>query len=185
MHHPTIVAFTGHRPDKLGGYRRNPLTDTVAVALRDRLRLWAPAEVISGMALGFDQLAARVAIRMGIPVRAAVPFEGFDARWPRQSRAQLERLLRACSRVVVVTTETRAPTETHSFHQAAQMLHARNRYMVDQSTHLVALWDGSPGGTASCLKYADGKYDSGHYTNLWSEALDTLREEVTRKPSGI
>ena len=30
----------------------------------------------------------------------------------------------------------------------------RNRYMVDHSTYVLAVWDGTPGGTGSTVEYA-------------------------------
>ena len=80
-----IVAATGHRPDKLGGYGE---------AVRDRLIDGAmrymeqekPDEVISGMALGWDQAWAIAAIRLGIPLICALPFEGQFSKWPQESQ---------------------------------------------------------------------------------------------------
>lgn len=34
-------------------------------------------------------------------------------------------------------------------------LHARNHWMVDRAHLLVAVFDGSPGGTAECVRYAE------------------------------
>ena len=65
-----IVAFTGHRPDKLGGYPSptrphdtTPMQRAVVSALRERLVMLprarpgspSPTLAISGMALGVDQ----------------------------------------------------------------------------------------------------------------------------------
>ena len=36
-------------------------------------------------------------------------------------------------------------------------LQKRNRYMVDHATHLLAVYDGQPGGTASTIRYARKK----------------------------
>jgi predicted Rossmann fold nucleotide-binding protein DprA/Smf involved in DNA uptake len=62
-----ILAFTGHRPSKLGGYGSDvdlKLT-RLATKVLDDLK---PEQVISGMALGWDQAVAFAAIRAKIPV---------------------------------------------------------------------------------------------------------------------
>jgi uncharacterized phage-like protein YoqJ len=33
-------------------------------------------------------------------------------------------------------------------------MHARNAWMVDQCEALLAVWDGTPGGTSGCVNYA-------------------------------
>ena len=37
---------------------------------------------------------------------------------------------------------------------AAWKMQKRNEWMADKATRIVALWDGSPGGTANCIAYA-------------------------------
>lgn len=63
-----IIAATGHRPDKLGGY-----DDDVMKRLKDLARGYLEkqevlAEVISGMAQGWDTAIALVAIELEIPL---------------------------------------------------------------------------------------------------------------------
>jgi uncharacterized phage-like protein YoqJ len=36
-------------------------------------------------------------------------------------------------------------------------MQARNEWMVDNSNAMIAVWDGSPGGTANTVKYAQAK----------------------------
>src|SRR3546814_19330873 len=38
---------------------------------------------------------------------------------------------------------------------AAHKMQTRNEWMVDHADGVVALWDGSTGGTANCVAYAD------------------------------
>lgn len=48
-----IVAFTGHRPDKLGGYKLpNPTYVKVCQQIETKLVELKPEKIISGMALG-------------------------------------------------------------------------------------------------------------------------------------
>jgi hypothetical protein len=72
------VAGTGHRPHKLNKEYdlRGPLTKAIVIEVYKFFDLLSPSEIISGMALGFDQIIAICAIRRGLPVTAAIPCEG-------------------------------------------------------------------------------------------------------------
>lgn len=35
------------------------------------------------------------------------------------------------------------------------LMQKRNEYMVDLADRVIAVWDGSKGGTANCIKYAE------------------------------
>lgn len=86
-----IVAFTGYRPDKLGGYKLpNPTYLHVFQQIEKSLKELQPQKVISGMALGVDQWAANIAHRLGIPFIAAVPFLGQEKAWPVPSQKNIQ-----------------------------------------------------------------------------------------------
>jgi hypothetical protein len=72
-----IIAVTGHRPGKLGGYNADVLSRATLLAAK-HLRALDPKEVITGMALGWDTACALAAIRLHIPFTAALPFEEQD-----------------------------------------------------------------------------------------------------------
>ena len=61
-----IVAGTGHRPNKLGGYNNESFLKLVNIA-EDALKQMEVTEVISGMALGWDMALAQAAINLNIP----------------------------------------------------------------------------------------------------------------------
>lgn len=138
-----VVAATGHRPDKLGGYGALVAQRLEKVAAHALLTLDA-GKVISGMALGWDQAVARAALALGIPFIAAVPFAGQESRWPEGSQRDYRRLLDAAERVVVVSTGE----------YKTWKMQRRNEWMVDNCNIIAALWDGSSGGTLNCLNYA-------------------------------
>lgn len=140
----TTVSFSGHRPDKLGGYRPNPLQDKVRAALRDALVRFKPNHAICGMAIGVDQWAAEECIEMDIPFTAAIPFQGQERLWPASSRAYYHVLLKKATRVEIISSGA----------FSALKMQIRNAWMVDHSDLLIAVWDGSRGGTANCIKYA-------------------------------
>ncbi len=148
VHPPFVIAFTGHRPDKLGDYGEvNPKRDQLKRALRHKLlsmRAIHPDLVaISGMALGFDQWAAEVCIDLGIPFHAAVPFEGFHLRWPAASQEHFHYLLSKAAKVEYVCDGEYAPWK----------LQKRNEWMADRGHLIIAAWDGSPSGTRNLIMY--------------------------------
>lgn len=157
-----IFAATGHRPCKLGGYGDDVFNRLTALA-RAHLSERQPSSTISGMALGWDQAFAQASVDLGIPFIAAVPFDGQERRWPKESWPRYRRLLDAATAVEIVSDipGTRA-------------LQKRNEWMVDRADGIVALWDGSWGGTFNCIRYANRVKRP--VENLWSKWADALKK---------
>jgi uncharacterized phage-like protein YoqJ len=149
------IAATGHRPEKLGGYSDDVLLRLRHLAIAYLERQSGITEAISGMALGWDTAWALAAIDCGIPLCAAIPFSGQDSRWPTPSRRQYNTILHNASRIVYVCDPG----------YAAFKMQRRNEWMISECDLLVALWDGSSGGTANCIRAAGGK----PIDNLWPE----------------
>lgn len=141
----TTVAFTGHRPDKLGGYKLpNSTYLYVCQQIEKTLIEVKPDRIISGMALGVDQWAAFIAWKLKIPFLAAIPFINQESMWPEQSRKTYHALLKVASEQVIVSEGA----------YSAEKMQIRNAWMVDHCDKLIAIWDGTPGGTGNCVKYA-------------------------------
>ena len=138
-----VLSATGHRPDKLGGHNENTALRLRALARREIAEI-APTRVISGMALGWDQAIAHAAIDLCIPFVAAVPFRGQEGKWPYASQREFHDLLTHAAEIVIVSQGRYAPWK----------MQLRNEWMVDNSGLVLALWDGSTGGTANCVNYA-------------------------------
>lgn len=151
-----IICGTGHRPDKLGGYGEDVKESLNTVAM-EWLTKHKVDRIISGGALGWDQALAMAAWDLGIPYTMALPFLAFDSKWPQRSRDYLTRLINDAHDVVYVCDPGYAPWK----------MQERNKWMVDNSDSVLALWNGTLGGTANCIKYAEkvGK----PVTNLWSQ----------------
>ncbi len=145
--------FTGHRPDKLpSGYRRE---EQVLAPLRAALRQAAFSAAadgfrtfLCGMALGADTLAAEETLalrREGLPIRliAALPCRGQEMRWPAADRERYRRLLEQADDVQVMCGR-----------YTAYCMNARNRWMVENAGRVIAVFDGSPGGTANTVEMA-------------------------------
>lgn len=151
-----ILAFTGHRPDKLGGYSDTAFAALVGFA-EDFLKTDRPAIAISGLALGWDQAVAQAATNLQIPWIAAIPFVGQEGRWPDASKARYAWLVERATWIHVVSGG--------GYHPAK--LHERNEWMVDNGHRLAALWNGSDGGTFSCVRYAHRRKVP--VTQLWDD----------------
>ncbi len=166
-----IICGTGHRPDKLGGYSQETFDKLVALA-----EVWlittgvelGVTEVISGLALGWDQALADAVIRINyralgksdkrpLKLVGAVPFKGQERKWPQKSQDYYDIIVKHCDEVVEVCEPG----------YAAWKMQARNEYMVNQSDLVLALWNGTPGGTANCVRYA--QQQGKKIINLWRE----------------
>jgi uncharacterized phage-like protein YoqJ len=157
-----IICGTGHRPDKLGGYTNEVFSKGVCIAIRGLVNALAesptPIErVISGGALGWDQMLAQAAVEIKLPLELALPFPGFEDRWPQQSKAYLHSLMHLADKVTFVKDGP----------YAGWKMQARNEYMVDHSDLVLALWNGTMGGTANCITYAEKKQKP--IVNLWDQ----------------
>ncbi len=150
------LCVTGHRPNKLGGFDYRITNRLYHVALEALMEHW-PAEVITGMALGWDQAIAEAALTLKIPFIAAIPFEGQERLWPPAAQDRFRSLrLKAASEVIV----------SLGGYEVAKM-HTRNEWMVDRSVGVIALWDGSSGGTGGCVQYA--KLTGKPVFNVWDK----------------
>lgn len=156
-----IICGTGHRPDKLGGYDRE--TFYMGASLATKYLSGTGNRVISGGALGWDQMLAQAALDLNVPLTLALPFPDFYSKWPKSSQDYLELLVSQADEVKYVCAEGYAPWK----------MQQRNEWMVDKADKVVALWNGTSGGTSNCVKYAEkvGK----PIVNLWEE-FEKLRQ---------
>ena len=139
-----VYAGTGHRLEVLGGHTEAVHNKAVAYA-RKTLMQFRPNRVISGMALGWDQALATAAVELNIPFVAAVPFVGQDHVWGAEAQSRYRALLDKAEHVEIVCEGGFA---THKYHE-------RDKWMVDNSDVVLALWNGQKhGGTYSTVKYA-------------------------------
>lgn len=146
--------FSGHRPPRLpwGGQEDDPR----CLALKDRLaRALTEAyhegyrHFLCGMAQGTDLYFCQAVLDLRrthpeVTLEAAIPFTGQADRWPEADRRRRQTLLDQCDLETVVQ---------HTYSPGC--MNRRNRYMVDRSSLLIAIYDGIPqGGTLNTLAYA-------------------------------
>jgi len=138
-----IVAGSGHRPNKLGGYE---IEASIKIAHLAGLVLdhYTPTVVISGMAQGWDMHLAQAAYDRKIPFHAYIPFDGQEYVWPSATRYYYRALLKKAALVKICSPGDYSP----------RVMQIRNQMMVNDCDLLIALWNGTPGGTANCLQYA-------------------------------
>lgn len=150
-----IYSGTGHRPPKLGGYSEDVFIRLVLLAkenIPDDTSL-----IISGMALGWDTALAQAAVEKNIPFIAAIPFLGQEKRWPQKSCTLYHNLLSMAKDIVYVSDPGYSPVK----------MQKRNEWMVDHSDKILALFDGSYGGTFNCISYAKRQHKQ--IINLWDK----------------
>ncbi len=146
--------FTGHRPENLS-WRANELDErcielkkllssTIDKCLEDGYR-----EFYCGMARGTDTYALEILIEKkevykDIIIHAALPCPNQYEGWCEKDKVRYERLLSMCDDKTLISP----------FYTDTCML-ARNRFMVDNSDRVIAVWNGYfKGGTAYTVRYA-------------------------------
>ena len=148
--------FTGHRPRKLP-WKYDEL-DARCIELKDKIMAVISAvydsgvrHFICGMALGCDFYCAEAVLNLkamypDVTLEAAVPYKTQAENWGNTNLQRYENILSRCDMVTVLQ---------ESYSPACMML--RNRYMVDNSSVLIACYDGLSGGTWNTIKYAMSK----------------------------
>jgi len=146
-------SFTGHRESKLPW--QGDESDLRCVMLKEKIADAVEAvyasgirHFICGMANGCDMYfcEAVIALRAShgdITVEAAIPWAGQADSWAPALRKRYLRLLEDCDFVTLVQNN-----------YSPDCLMKRNKYMVDNSSVIIAAYSGKPGGTMSTMLYA-------------------------------
>ena len=138
--------FTGHRPEKLLRGKEQitaDLTTAIDNAISDGYRTF-----ISGMAMGVDIWAAQIVLEKkdvlpGLHLICALPFPGFGDRWSLQWSDVYHEIIRHADLVKSIS-----PSFSYASYQK------RNEWMVDHSNRVIAVFNGSAGGTKNTMEYA-------------------------------
>jgi len=146
-------SFTGHRETKLlwGSNEGDPscvrlknlIYDTVEAVYISGIR-----HFICGMATGCDMYFCEAVIKLrtahnDITLEAAIPWEGQSKAWSDAQKKRYSRLVNNCDYSTLIQKD-----------YTRDCLMRRNRYMVDNSSVLIAAYNGMPGGTMNTLMYA-------------------------------
>lgn len=107
---------------------------------------------LSGMALGVDQDAMKAWLEMagrGPAIVAVVPFPGQEKRWPKQSQQLYNELLREWVAGTVYVSEVPPKDDA----EARRMMHARDEWVCCAADEMIAVYDGTAGGTGHTFSY--------------------------------
>uniref|UniRef100_A0AB39C751 DprA-like DNA processing chain A n=1 Tax=Bacillus phage KoopaTroopa TaxID=3234046 RepID=A0AB39C751_9CAUD len=148
------LCFTGHRPDKLYGYNyKTEGNRLLLLKLRSIIEMYINRRgintFISGMALGIDIWSAQIILALKkkyphIKLVCAIPCDEQWKKWKDQDIETWHKVVEQADYVHYVSEEP----------YTAWCMNARNRWMVDNSSYVIGVWDGTTGGTYDCLKYA-------------------------------
>lgn len=156
------ICVTGHRPDKLYGY---DLSDIRYLFLKQRIKKYLIeqncTEGITGMALGVDMIFALAVIDLkdegyDIKLHCAIPCLGHTSKWFDKKSIELYNYILSRADMVKIVSEK--PYDRY-------VMQTRNMYMVDNADMVLAVWNGSNGGTKNCIDYAKNKNKEITYFN--------------------
>ena len=153
MDRKTTCCFTGHRPEKLP-WKDNE-ADPRCIALKERLDeaveeayRGGMRHFMCGMARGADFYFCEAVMKLrrrypDVTLEAVIPCEEQAAHWWERERERYFTLVEHCDQETMVQR-----------HYDKGCMLRRNRYMVDRSVLLIAVYDGMLGGTMYTLTYA-------------------------------
>ena len=105
---------------------------------------------ITGMANGVDTYCARIVLKLrktmpdlGITLEAAIPHLTQDKGFTPAQKNEYSEILSKCYKSTIITQES-----------STQAYHIRNRYMVDNSSLVIAVSSDKPSGTMKMIEYA-------------------------------
>ncbi len=141
--------FTGHRPSKMN-MTENEIKLLLEKAIDDAIAE-GYGTFITGIAEGTDIWAAEIILdrksaNKDIHLICALPHAGFESR---RSMAEKKRFNNIISNVDLVKM-----VNEHYFTGCYQI---RNEWMVDRSSLVIAVWNGSKSGTKNTVAYAKRK----------------------------
>lgn len=144
--------FTGLRPQKLN-FKENSEKHNIIMSKCEKyiiqlIKWHNVTNFISGMALGWDIWCAEEILKLrdrysNISLECAVPCSEQDKYWSESDKRRYTEILSRADKVVQLQEK-----------YTSDCMIKRNRYMVDKSLYVFALWDKQNGGTANTIKYA-------------------------------
>lgn len=178
------VAFTGYRPSKLPfGY---DMESDAAIALYNNLTKEYRKLIdkgfrffLTGGAVGCDLMAADVVLSLKkeykkrqIPVYhvLCIPCYNHFKGWRQEDKEHFQRIKKESNQVVYVSKS--------EYYDGC--MQKRNRFMVDTSVVLLAVYDGKSGGTKNTIEYAMKKK-----RKIVTVRPDGMRVELFSKPADL
>jgi uncharacterized phage-like protein YoqJ len=148
------LCFTGHRSQKLP-WRFNE-NDERCITMKKELKEQLEISInegydtfLSGMALGFDMICVETLLELKkkykhIIIIGVLPCKDQDCKWPEKEQKRYRKLLDQLDYIRC----------KYDKYIGAECMLERNRFMVDNSSKMIALFNGQNGGTKSTIDYA-------------------------------
>lgn len=157
MKNKKVCCFTGHRPQKLPfGFNE---ADERCVLLKQKIKEkveyliteYDVTHFIVGMALGVDSYSAEIVLCLKekypqITLECAIPCETQCVKWSEPMRDRYFDIVSKCDKETLLQTQ-----------YTNDCMQKRNKYMVNNSDYVIAVWDGKPSGTGNTVRYAESK----------------------------
>jgi len=146
--------FTGYRPQNLPW--KNNEEDIRCLKMKERLNQEILRAIdngynvfISGMALGFDMICAEMVLDLkkkykSIKLVGAVPCKTQDKFWKEKNKQRYRSVLSQLDDVRCIYDD----------YIGSECMLERNRFMINNSSLVIALFDGKNGGTKKTIDYA-------------------------------
>ena len=151
------LCFTGHRPQKLPwGFNEQ---DERCLLMKEKLKVLIEDAINdgfcyfwSGMALGFDLICVEVLLELKrqynhIKIFGALPCKNQAKIWPLKQQFRYNKLIAQLDDTCCL----------NDYYTGPECMLERNRFMIDNSSRLIAFFDGKSGGTKSTIDYAKKK----------------------------
>lgn len=148
-----VCCFTGHRPQSLPWRfneqdercikMKNKLNEEIIKAIKNGYTTF-----ISGMALGFDMICAEIILQLkkeypDIKLIGAIPCKTQDKLWNEKDKQRYKNILSKLDGVRCIYDDYIGP----------KCMLERNQYMINNSSLVIALFNGKNGGTKNTLDY--------------------------------
>lgn len=149
-----VCCFTGHRPQSLPWRfneqdercikMKNKLNEEIIKAIKNGYTTF-----ISGMTLGFDMICAEIILQLkkeypDIKLIGAIPCKTQDKLWNEKDKQRYKNILSKLDSVRCIYYDYIGP----------KCMLERNQYMINNSSLVIALFNGKNGGTKNTLDYA-------------------------------
>lgn len=138
----TAIGLTGHQVMPAAAFEH------AEQELRDLLERHPRPQGLCSLAVGSDQLFARLVLQTGGELHAVIPSAGYERTFGPAELASYRELSAAAATTTVLDFDE--PGES--------AFHAAGMYVVDHCDLLAAVWDGQParglGGSADVVRYA-------------------------------
>lgn len=147
------ICITGHRPNKLPwglneeDSRCIKFKQDLEKIIVERIKL-GYTHFISGLALGVDTYFAEIILKLkneykSITLEGAIPCENQTYKWSIKSTDKYNEIKNKCDKITLI-----------SKNYTPYCMIQRNRYMVENSSLVIAVYSGAKGGTHNTVTYA-------------------------------